>query len=205
SFTYRKDFICHHATVLQTALQNHGIDMNDLLDRCMYPHHRYHGRDGIIYVGPVHVSGMSWKYFLDQVKRFRSQRLARWFPKVEGKGTIVSNGRPLAEVLRDIAWKSGVPIRWDQPVAMPLYCSFKERPWHQILENIILYNGLILAPAQDALVVSGPWPQNQSQAAAPAGAVSTPVTAPAPAPTPAPASPSAFVLPPAPPLPAAGQ
>lgn len=196
AFAYRKDFICHHSTVLQTAMQHHGVDMRDLLDRCMYPHHRYHGRNGIIYVAPVHVSGMGWKYFLSQVHQFRSQRLARWFPKVEGKGTIVSNGRPLAEVLRDIAWKSGVPIRWDQPIAMPLYCSFKERPWHEILENIVLYNGLILAPAQDALVVGGPWPQTVAGAApetSAAGAAS------------ATASGSVVTLPPVPPLPASAK
>lgn len=200
SLAYRKDFVCHHATVLQISLQHHGIDMNDLLDRCMYPHHRRFGREGTIYVAPVHVGGVSWTWFLKQVKSFRSQRLARWFPKVDGKGTIISNGRQLADVLRDISWKSGVPIRWDKPVNVPLYCSFKEKPWHEILENIILYNGLILTPAQDALVVSGPWPQ----AATPVVPVPVPATsAPVPTAPTAPALPPALTLPPAPPLPPA--
>ena len=79
------------------------------------------------------------------------------FPSLAEKGTLISDGRELADVLHDIETRTKVLIRWERPLKMPLYCSFKDRPWHEILENILIFNGLSILPVQNELVVTQGW------------------------------------------------
>jgi|GEM_PF-1121687 len=153
----RKDYICHFETSAESAPCRHVPNMDVMLENCVKPHHRFHGREGIIYVSPVHIRETSWQWFLNQVRTYHSEKLIRWFPALEKTGTIISNGQDLSRILDTIKWKTGVPIKWQDPEKLPIYCSLKDRPWHQILENILLFNGLSLTPTQENLAIIKGW------------------------------------------------
>jgi hypothetical protein len=157
AFAYRKDCICHAETRAEVAPRRHVENLDDLLERAVNPHHRYHGRQGIIYVSPVHVQGTAWKEFNEQVRRFNSRALVQWFSVLGNKGTLVSDGKDLSVVLETIGRQLRVPITWQGPVKIPLYCSFRDRPWHEILENILLFNGFGLSPSREGLTVVQGW------------------------------------------------
>lgn len=165
AFAYRKDYVAHYSVQLDVAPKRHAFDMNEMLNICVNPNHRWHGREGVIYVSPVHIGGASWNWFNEQVRIFRSKRLTRWFPVLEQKGTLLSDGKPLYRVLKDIEFKTKVPIRWATPLKVPLYCSFKDRPWHEIIANIVLFNGLGLTPTSSGLDVLGGAPAAQGPTA----------------------------------------
>ncbi len=154
ALAYRKDYICHAKTRAEVSPRRHHRDMISMLEQTVSPHHRAHGREGIIYASPVHVDGLGWNWFNEQVRRFNSRNLSKWFPALAEKGTVISDGRDLASVLEFIAWRVRVPIRWDKPIRLPLYCSFKDRPWHEIIAHIAIFNGLGLQPGPEGLVVT---------------------------------------------------
>ncbi|MFZ2958666.1 MAG: hypothetical protein WA705_17390 [Candidatus Ozemobacteraceae bacterium] len=155
ALAYRKEYICHGSATVEVAPRRHVQNMIEMLDFTVTPHHRWHGREGIIYTSPVHVGQTDWEWFNRQVRNFRSERLVGWYTELAKKGSLISDGKPLDRVLRDIEYKIKVPIKWDAAMKFPLYCSFKNRPWHEIIENILLFNGLGLTPTQNGLLVQG--------------------------------------------------
>jgi len=154
ALAYGKDYICHSETRAEAVPRNHVANMFEMLSRCVTPHHRFRGREGIIYVCPVHVRNADWTHFLEQVRVFNSRRLVKYFPPLENRGTVISDGKELFDILKDIESKTRVSIRWDKPFSFPIYCSLKDRPWHQILENILLFNGLSIYPQANQLVIA---------------------------------------------------
>lgn len=154
ALAYRKDYICHSETRAEVSPRRHYPDMATMLEGAVSPHHRFHGRNDLIYVSPVLALGKGWKWFNEQVRHFQNRNLLSWFPILKEKGTVISDGRDLSSVLEFIAWKVRVPILWDHPIKMPLYCSFKDRPWHEIIENIVLFNGLGLQVDQKGITLN---------------------------------------------------
>ncbi len=154
ALAYRKDYICHYGSTAEVAPKRHIFDMNDMLEKASRPHNRFHGREGVIYGAPVHVDGEGWKKYLARVKRFGTRLLIEWFPVLREKTTLISDGQDLGNVLQNISWKTHIPIRWTAPVKIPLYCSFKERSWSFILQHIVLFNGLGIAPSREGLTIT---------------------------------------------------
>jgi len=113
-----------------------------MMDLVVSPHHRFYPRHGVFFVAPVHIQGTGWKHLMDRVQHYRSRTLAEFFPSLDRKGTIISDGKPLDQALQRIAFASNVRITWQNPVVLPLYCSLRDRPWHEILEAIVVFNGL---------------------------------------------------------------
>ncbi len=153
ALAYRKDFVCHHTTGSQNAVRQHTRTMEDMLEHVVTPHHRFYPRKGLIFVAPVHAQGSGWKELVEKIHKCRSQTLAEWFPALKGKGSVISDGKPLDQVLQKAAFDTGVPLIWQKPVVMPLYCSLRDRPWHEILEAIIIFNGLDIVPTREGLVI----------------------------------------------------
>jgi hypothetical protein len=150
---YRKDYICNSMTNGANQVRRHVRNMPSMMEVVVDPHHRYYGKDGIIYVAPVHIHGHGWKHYMDRIQKYRGKTLKEWFPVLEKKSTIISDGRPLDYILQKIAFKTGVNIQWQRPIKMPLYCSLRDRPWYEILKNIVVFNGLQLIPTNDGLVI----------------------------------------------------
>ena len=167
ALAYRKDYIAHHACQVEVMPKRHAFDMNEMLNIIVNPHHRWHGREGVIYISPVLIGGTAWSRFNEQVRTFRSHRLTKWYPVLGEKGSILSDGKDLNRVLKDIEYKTGIPIRWAAPVKAPLFCSFKDRPWHEIIANIVLFNGLGLALKSNGIDILGAESLPQAVAAPP--------------------------------------
>jgi hypothetical protein len=154
ALAYRKDFICQSETVDLADPQRHVPDLNAALRAVVTPHYRFHGRDGIVYVSPVRVFETAWRWFNSRVKAFDSVELTRWFVILGKKGTVVSDGREMADVLKRIERDTGVPIFWPEPIVpLKVYCSFRDRPWGEILQNIIMFNGLNMAVEHDHILI----------------------------------------------------
>lgn len=154
---YSKDYLCHAETRMEVAPQLHARNVDEMLEKCVTPHHRYWIQDKIIYVSPVHVLNSYWRNYLYQIRRFKSHRLVRWYPALGQKGTIISDGRDISDLLSEIEVKTGVRFRWDKPVPVPIYCSIKDRPWHEILANFLIFNGFSLTPYQNQLWLTRAW------------------------------------------------
>ncbi len=150
---YRKDYICNFQTGAQNVVRSHVRGLPGMMEKVVSPHHRYYGRDGIIFVAPVHVQATGWKVLMDRIQNYRSKTLSEWFGKLNENGTIISDGKPLDQVLQKIAYKTGVRLIWEKPVKMPLYCSLRDRPWHEILATIVVFNCLDLYPTAEGIVI----------------------------------------------------
>jgi hypothetical protein len=153
ALAYRKDYICHASTTTANMPRKLVRNMPSMMELVVSPHHRFYGKEGIIYVSPVHVDGTGWKMLMDRIQNYRSRTLGEWFPILNKTSTIISDGKPLDQVLQRIAFQTGVSIRWDRPEILPLYCSLRDRPWHEILENIVVFNGFELIPTQEGLII----------------------------------------------------
>lgn len=139
---YRKDYVCHYSTAATNQVRRHVRGHEAMMDLVVSPHHRFYPRHGVFFVAPVHIQGTGWKHLMDRVQHYRSRTLAEFFPSLDRKGTIISDGKPLDQALQRIAFASNVRITWQNPVVLPLYCSLRDRPWHEILEAIVVFNGL---------------------------------------------------------------
>ena len=154
---YRKDYIAHYQTQANNLIRRHVRNLPSMMELIVSPHHRFYARKGIVYVAPVHikdcVSAHGWKYLMDRIQKYRNKTLGEWFPNLNKKGTIISDGKPLDHVLQTIAYKSGVRIIWQRPVPVPVYCSLRDKSWHEILKTIIVFNGFDVQPTTEGLVV----------------------------------------------------
>jgi hypothetical protein len=153
ALAYRKDYICHYSTQAQNQVRRHVINMESMKELIVSPHHRFYPRRGLIFVAPVHIQGTGWKHLMERIQNYRSNGLAEWFPVLAEKGTIISDGKPLDQTLQKIAFATGVRINWLKPVILPLYCSLRDRPWHEILEAIAVFNGLDIYPTREGLEI----------------------------------------------------
>lgn len=153
ALAYRKDYICHWSTGSQNAVRQHVRNLETMMEHVVTPHHRFYPRKGQLFVAPVHVQGTGWKILMDRIQNFRSRTLADWFAALAATGTIISDGKPLDQTLQKIAFATGVKIVWQKPVIMPLYCSLRDRPWHEILEAIVVFNGLEIIPTREGLEI----------------------------------------------------
>ena len=150
---YRKDYICHYAANAENQARRHVRGMEAMMDLVVSPHHRFYPRRGLIFVAPVHVQGTGWKHLMDRIQHYRSRTLGEWFPVLNTAGTIISDGKPLDQALQRIAFATNVRISWQNPVILPLYCSLRDRPWHEILEAIVVFNGLEIYQTTEGLEI----------------------------------------------------
>lgn len=151
---YRKDWICHWETKSEVTPRRHVQNLFDLMKIVVNPNHRYYGREGVMYVAPVHVyQGTGWQLFQRRVRDFRSRKLADRFPSLSQKGSLICSGKPLEQVLEDIAFRTGIPVQFQLPAMVPVYCTFRDRPWHEILEHVLIFNGLWVTPTPEGLWV----------------------------------------------------
>lgn len=153
ALAHRKDYVCHHSTGAQNAVKLRARTLEDMMEKVVSPHHRFYPRRGLIFVAPVHVQGTGWKHLLSRIQKNRSQTLAEWFPTLAKTGSIISDGKPVDQTLQKIAFATGVKITWQKPVIMPLFCSLRDRPWHEILEAIVIFNGLEMFPSREGLEI----------------------------------------------------
>lgn len=150
---YRKDYICHFSTVSQNQVRRHVRGHEAMMDLVVSPHHRFYPRRGLFFVAPVHIQGTGWKHLMDRIQHYRSRTLAEHFPALNATGAVISDGKPLDQALQRIAFTTNIRISWQNPVILPLYCSLRDRPWHEILEALVVFNGLEIYPTPEGLEI----------------------------------------------------
>jgi hypothetical protein len=153
ALAYRKDYICHWQTRFESAPRGHCHNVHDMLRQVVTPNHRFYGREGVYFVAPVHTDGKDWKILQRRVRAFPNRRLAQKFPSLQRQVSFVADGKPLQKVLDEITWKTGVPIKTPMPLDQPIFCSFRDRSWSEILEHVVIFNGLGLEVKGDDIVV----------------------------------------------------
>ncbi|MDD2998860.1 MAG: hypothetical protein PHV05_07330 [Candidatus Riflebacteria bacterium] len=150
---YRKDYVCHHSTMAQNEVRRHVHNMESMMELVVAPHHRFYPRNGLVFVAPVHVDGTGWKHLMNRIQSYRSRTMAEYFPALENRGSLISNGKSIDHALQTIAFSTGVRIAWDKPVALPLWCALRDRPWHEIIEAIVIFNGLDVVVTREGLEI----------------------------------------------------
>lgn len=157
---YRKDWICHSETSSEVAPRRYVQNVFDLMKLVVNPGHRYYGREGIMYVAPAHVhQNMGWQLFQRRVKNFRSKQLLEHFPALKQQASMICTGKPLELVLQDISYRSGVPVYFQLPAMVPVFCTFRDRPWHEIIEHVVIFNGLWVTAIPEGLYIGLPPPE----------------------------------------------
>jgi len=155
ALAYGKDYICHSTTFADAFPQSRARDMNSMLEHVVTPHHRFRGEDGVIFVAPVKIIGSGWQRFLKSTQCYDSRVLSKWFPALAGKGTLISDGRDIARAIEFISRSTKVPMSWRGQRKAALFCSMKDRPWYEILEYILVFNGFGIVPSQQGIVIDG--------------------------------------------------
>ena len=150
---YNKDYICSCQTSSFNRVRHLSKSLEEMMKAIVEPNHRFHLRDGIVFATSVHIDGKGWEQFGKQTKHFKSIKLAKNFPALKEKANIVSNGKPLDQSIQHIADKTGASIIWRKPISVPLYCSFKNRPWHEILATIVLFNGFKIKETPEGIEI----------------------------------------------------
>lgn len=153
ALAYRQDYISHHTVGAIRHARAYEHNMRSLLRNVVDPYHRYGHEDEVIFVAPSHIYGIGWNHLLRRIKRYNSSVLGEWFPILNEKSSLISDGRPLDELLYRIAHQTGVSIKWKHPVMIPVFCSLRDRSWHDILKLIVIFNGLEILPTHEGLEV----------------------------------------------------
>lgn len=154
ALAWRHDYICQSLTAAVAQPVFHARDEKYLLERLMPPQHSFRLRNNLLWCSPAVVMGKPWTTLLGRIDEYRSERLAEWYPALAKRGTIIADGKDLFAVIKTIEHQTKVPMRWEAPHSYPLYCSLRDRPWHEILETILLFNGLGLYPTEHGLMIA---------------------------------------------------
>ncbi|MFA5597379.1 MAG: hypothetical protein ACOX2I_08650 [Candidatus Ozemobacteraceae bacterium] len=150
---FQKDYLCSAQSISYNTLHHHSKSLGGMMSAIVSPNHRFHTYKGLILSSPVHIDGRGWEQFSKQIHNYNSLRLGKKYKAFNNKGSLVSNGRPLDQTIQDIALKTGVNIVWNKPSMIPLYCSLRDRPWHEILSMIVFFNNFKLIEHADFLEI----------------------------------------------------
>lgn len=153
ALAYRKDYVCHHSVTAEQAVQGYYRDALNMIRAVVDPHHRFRGRNGVFFIAPVHIAETGWTTFLHGLRSFNDKRIGKILPQLSKKDTLVSDGKTIDWILKKISWKTGVSIEMIEPMNFKVYCSLRDRPWHEILENIVVFNGYRITATRDCLKI----------------------------------------------------
>ncbi len=137
---------------------NHGDTLAKLLKKILPPHHRFAFEGPVLMVLPVQPSGEEWTEVLERMKLCVPDRLSLRYPGLNKPGVILSRGDDIQFILRKIALGGKVPIQFPRDLHFPVYASFRNVPFAQMLVKILYLNQCILIEREEGLEVT-PWPR----------------------------------------------
>jgi len=137
----------HHANSLKTMLR-----------KVLPPHHRFVIDGPLLKVLPVQPSGEEWTAVLERMKKSSPGLLTLRYPGLNTPGIINSRGDDIQFILRKISLGGKVPIQFPRDLHFPVYASFRNVPFAQILANIVYLNQCIIIEREEGLEVT-PWPR----------------------------------------------
>ncbi|PKL50980.1 MAG: hypothetical protein CVV42_01375 [Candidatus Riflebacteria bacterium HGW-Riflebacteria-2] len=137
---------------------HHASSLKTMLHKVMPPHHRFVIDGPLLKILPVHPSGEAWTAVLERMKKSSPGLLTLRYPGLNTPGVINSRGDDIQFILRKISLGGKVPIQFPRDLHFPVYASFRNVPFAQILSNIVYLNQCILIEREEGLEVT-PWPR----------------------------------------------
>lgn len=137
---------------------NHADSLKSLLRKVLPPHHRFVIEGPLLMVLPVQPSGEEWTTVLARRKKSSPGLLTLRYPGLNKPGIIISRGDDIQFILRKISLGGKVPIQFPRDLHFPVYATFRQVPFAQILSNIVYLNQCIIIEREEGLEVT-PWPR----------------------------------------------
>lgn len=141
---------------------NHGGSISRLLQKVMPPHHRFALAGPVLLVMPVKPAGEEWNEVLNRMNKIKPELLSLRYPGLNEAGILFSRGDDIQFVLKKIALGGKTPIQFPRDLHFPVYCSFRNVPFCQILSKIAYLNQCIIIEREYGLEIS-PWPRKVLQ------------------------------------------
>lgn len=133
---------CHHAESLERMLL-----------KILPAHHRFALAGPVLLVLPVRPAGEGWTEVLARLRKVDPDTLTIRFPGLKKPGSLVSRGDDIQFVLRQIALGGKTPLQFPKDLHFPVYASFKEIPFCQILSKVVYLNQCFLIEREDGLEI----------------------------------------------------
>ncbi|HEY9069654.1 MAG TPA: hypothetical protein VIV61_05320 [Candidatus Ozemobacteraceae bacterium] len=136
----------------------HAPTLEKMLLKVMPQHHRFALAGPVLLVLPFEAAGERWTDILDRVKSRDPEELAIRFQGLKKPGTLLSRGDDIQMVLRQIALGGETPMQFPKDLHFPVYASFRQVPFHQMLAKIVYLNQCFIIDRTDHLEIM-PWPR----------------------------------------------
>lgn len=136
----------------------HANSLKTMLRKVLPPNHRFVIDGPLLMVLPVHPSGEAWTAVIERMKKSSPGLLTLRYPGLNTPGIINSRGDDIQFILRKISLGGNVPIQFPRDLHFPVYATFRNVPFAQILSNIVYLNQCIIIEREEGLEVT-PWPR----------------------------------------------
>ncbi|MGM0600382.1 MAG: hypothetical protein ACQETH_11285 [Candidatus Rifleibacteriota bacterium] len=137
---------------------HHGGTISKLLYKIIPPHHRFKTEGPVLMVLPVKPAGEEWTEVIQRMKKCVPERLTIRYPGLNKSGILFSQGDDIQFVLRKISLGGKTPIQFPRDLHFPVYCTFKNIPFSQMLQKIVYLNQCIIIERAEGLEIT-PWPR----------------------------------------------
>ncbi len=137
---------------------NHGGSISKLMKKLLPPHHRFALAGPVMLVLPVKPAGEEWTEVLERMNQSHPELLSLRYPGLNQPGILFSRGDDIQHVLKKLALGGKTPIQFPRDLHFPVYCSFRNIPFGQILSKIVYLNQCIIIEREYGLEIS-PWPR----------------------------------------------
>ena len=136
----------------------HGTTLEKMLLKLMPRHHRFAFAGSVLLVLPVEAAGEPWTMILDRLKQRDPEEAAVRFQGLKKPGTLLARGDDIQQVLRQISLGGETPMQFPKDLHFPVYASFRQVPFCQILAKIVYLNQCFIIDRTDCLEIM-PWPR----------------------------------------------
>jgi len=137
---------------------SHASNLQDMLRKVIPPHHRFAVVGPLLLVLPVQPSGEEWTEVLARMTKCSPGLLTLRYPGLNKTGIVISRGDDIQFILKKISLGGQVPIQFPRDLHFPVYASFRNVPFAQILANTVYLNQCIIIEREEGLEVT-PWPR----------------------------------------------
>jgi len=137
---------------------NHADSLKNMLRKVLPPHHRFAIVGPLLMVLPVQPSGEEWTEVLARINKASPGLLTMRYPGLNKPGVIISRGDDIQFILRKISLGGKVPIQFPRDLHFPVYATFRNVPFAQILANTVYLNQCIIIEREEGLEIT-PWPR----------------------------------------------
>lgn len=146
--------VMHHRAGGTITPSVHGTVLEQLLLKIIPRHHRFAFAGPVLLVLPVDAGGEPWTAVLARLQEQKPEKLAEWFRGLNKPGTLLSRGDDIQLVLRRISLGGETVIQFPKEMHFPVYASFRNTPFCQILTKIVYLNQCSIIARTDHIEIA---------------------------------------------------